>query len=351
MPSGSETADPHAGAWLGAFSAVATIVVLACAGLGAWYILHRPGPALPPSPPSIQAPAETPVPPALAPPAATSSQASPPAQPPPNATVPPEPPEFPVTTASVATILADVPTGLSVFRLAENPNIIVLDFASLPEQGRMLDRIAALTEKQELPRDRVLSPPEMTQAVQKESDGTGWFYYGHDYSVAELNRFFDLAAQQSATLSPQEAKLERLLTQLHWRNAGGKGALISLPRVGADDNVSDTTRHTILTHELSHGEYFSNPAYADFVHQFWQTALTAPERQAFRDYLAHEGYDRNSQEIMENETQAYLLFTRDPKFFTPSDVGMTAARRAELRATFQRDMPAGWLKDLLANLP
>ncbi len=263
---------------------------------------------------------------------------------------PQPPPEFPLPIASVATIFDNVPSDVSLFRLAENPNIVVLDFASLPEQGRMFDRIAALTEKQNLPRDRILTPPEMAQAEQKDSDGTGWFYYGHDYSAAELNRFFDLAARQGVTLSPQEAKLERLLTQLHWRNAGGNGALISVPRVGADDNVTKATRHAILTHELSHGEYFSNPAYADFVHQFWQTSLTAPERQAFRDYLAREGYDRNSQEIMENETQAYLLFTRDPKFFSPTDVGMTAARRAELRGVFLRDMPAGWLKDLLAGL-
>ena len=152
-------------------------------------------------------------------------------------------------------------------------------------------------------------------------------------------------------LSPEEATLRRLLIQLGWRNTTTPGAIITLPRLGADSHVTPTARSTILHHESSHGEYFTNPAYADYVHRFWEVALTAPEREAFRTFLAREGYDRGNQEIMENETQAYLLFTADPQFFTPSEVGMAPARRAELRSQFLRDMPAGWLKDLLARLP
>ena len=40
-----------------------------------------------------------------------------------------------------------VPTSLTVFRLADNPRILVLDFASLHEQGEMLNRVAAFVEK------------------------------------------------------------------------------------------------------------------------------------------------------------------------------------------------------------
>ncbi len=45
----------------------------------------------------------------------------------------------------------------TVFRFAPNPRILVLDFASLLDQGRMLNRIAALVEKSGLPHDRLLT--------------------------------------------------------------------------------------------------------------------------------------------------------------------------------------------------
>ena len=52
---------------------------------------------------------------------------------------------------------------------------------------------------------------------------------------------------------------------------------------------------------------------------------------------------------MYNEMQAYLMFTYDARFFQPSNVGMTAARRQQLAAAFLRGMPAGWLHDALAQ--
>ena len=52
-------------------------------------------------------------------------------------------PAFQIQTATEAAIGAHVPTSLTVFRLADNPRILVLDFASLHEQGKMLNRVAA----------------------------------------------------------------------------------------------------------------------------------------------------------------------------------------------------------------
>ena len=51
---------------------------------------------------------------------------------------------------------------------------------------------------------------------------------------------------------------------------------------------------------------------------------------------------------MLNEMQAYLMFTDDPHFFLPSNIDMTEARRAALRAAFRRDLPLPWLR---AELP
>ncbi len=255
-----------------------------------------------------------------------------------------------VTTATVEEIRRDDPSGLSVFRVAENPRIVVLDFASLVEQGRMLDRIAALTEKSGLPRDRIVDADELSRAIQSEGGKDPWFYYGHDYSAAELARFFAVSVHTDVALTPEEDRLRHLAEQLGLLEADSQGALISIPRVGADSNVTPGARDTILSHELSHGEYFSNPTYARYVRQFWTVALTEKEREDFRGFLERQGYDRGNPEIMENETQAYLVFTMDPRFFTPSQVGMSAERRAELRSVFLRDMPEGWLRDLLERL-
>jgi hypothetical protein len=259
-------------------------------------------------------------------------------------------PELPIETATVAQILVHQPTDLSIIRLAENPQIVVLDFASLTRQRTMLDRVAALIEKAGLPRDRILSADELDRAVKADGGVDSGFYYGHDYSAASLRRFFAIADHAHVQLTAGEALLRHLLDQLGWLKPDTVAGMISAPGVGANANVTAAARDTILTHELSHGEYFSNPAYADYVHRFFLDAITPAEQAAFRSYLAGEGYDTTNGELVENESQAYLLFTLDPKFFSPSQLHMTPVRRAELRAKFLHGMPAGWLKDVLSGL-
>jgi hypothetical protein len=259
-------------------------------------------------------------------------------------------PELSIETATVAQILVHQPTDLSIIRLAENPQIVVLDFASLKRQRTMLDRIAALIEKADLPRDRILNADELDRAVNADGDVDAGFYYGHDYSAASLRRFFTIADRAHVQLTPGEALLRHLLDRLGWLKPDTTAGLISAPGVGANANVTAAARDTILTHELSHGEYFSNPAYASYVHRFFLDIMTLAEQAAFRTYLAGEGYDSTNAGLIENETQAYLLFTPHPKFFSPSQVHMTPARRAELRAEFLHGMPAGWLKVLLSGL-
>jgi hypothetical protein len=257
-------------------------------------------------------------------------------------------PELPIEAATVAQILVHQPTNLSIIRLAENPQIVVLDFASLKRQRTMLDRVAALIEKAGLPRDRILNEDELDRAVNADGDPDAGFYYGHDYSAASLRRFFTIADHGHVLLTSEEALLRHLLDRLGWLKPDAMAGLISAPGVGA--NVTAAVRDTILTHELSHGEYFSNPAYASYVHRFVQDTMTPVEQADFRTYLVGEGYDGTNAELIENETQAYLLFTPDPKFFALSQVHMTPSRRADLRAEFLHGMPTGWLKDLLSGL-
>ena len=259
-------------------------------------------------------------------------------------------PEVIVETATVEQIRRHQSSGVAIFRLAENPQILVLDFATLVQQGSMLNRIAALTEKADLPRDRILSEAELLQAIAAGGDTPAGFYYGHDYSANALAHFFAVAERDHIRLTPEEALLRRVLGQLGWFNPGVSAGLISVPKTEADTVITQAVRDAIFTHELSHGEYFSNPAYAAYVSRFFLTMLTPVERDAFRLFLSRDGYDTENPEIVENETHAYLLYTPNPRFFAPAQVDMTAARRSELRSAFLNGMEAGWLRGVLSAI-
>jgi hypothetical protein len=240
-------------------------------------------------------------------------------------------------------------TQLTVFRLAAQPRVLVLDFASLHDQAQMLNRVAAFVEKSGLPHDRVLSDAELGTAIEARGESADTFYFGHDYAAASLARFFVLADSERIELNPAERKLRDLLRQEGWFAPGVNAAVISVPAVGSDPRITGRVRETILRHELSHGEFFSNPAYAAYVRRFWLTELTEQERSAVRGFLSHEGYDPGDEELICNEMQAYLMFTRDPLFFTPELAAMTPERLAALQVRFLSGMPTGWLRDALAS--
>jgi hypothetical protein len=263
------------------------------------------------------------------------------------------PHDFTIETANEQRILDHVPADpsedLSVFRFIANPRIFVLDFASLRDQGRMLNRTAALVEKSGVPHDRLLNDAELDSAIRAGGDTTETFYYGHDYGTASLVRFFTLADRDHVHLLSDEENLHRLMLQEGWFEPDTHAALISIPRAGANENVTLSVRATILHHELSHGEYFTNPVYAAFVHHFWADTLTSGERDRVRRQLHVLGYDAALDDVMENEAQAYLMFTDSPKFFTPDMFGLSKGRSAELRNGFFRTMPGGWLRDSLGQ--
>ena len=331
-------------------------------GLGSWLFWPHPATS-PPAPPQALAPqalapqAAAPAAPVAPPPAPTQAATAPLAAPqapspqaPPAATPPAAVPAFIIRTADRRQILADVPDHLTVFRFAANPRIVVLDFPSLRMQGLMLDRVAALIEKAGLPRDRVVSEAELLAAIHAHGDTVSTYYYGHDYSAADLARFFALAKRDHVTLNPQEQRLHALMSQLGWFAPGVQAGLITLPRLGANPYVTQEARSVILSHELSHGEFFSDPAYAAYVRHFWARTLTASERAGMRQFLGKEEYDTADRTLMLNEMQAYVMFTRDPVFFRAADIGISDARRTQLQREFLAGMPPGWLKDRLARL-
>ncbi|MBV8912020.1 MAG: hypothetical protein JOZ05_03135 [Acetobacteraceae bacterium] len=253
----------------------------------------------------------------------------------------PAPVPFAPPSATEADILADAPERRAIYRFALQPAIVVLQFPNLAEQGRMLNRIAALIEKQGYPRDRVLSHEELNARIRASGLTPETFYYGHDYRAADIIRFFALASD----LDPEELDLQELVLKLGWREHGSIGALISLVRETPNADIDNAARRTILRHELSHGVYFTDPAYVQCCYHFWNDVLTPQERVLFTAFLQREGYDPALTDLIVNETQAYLIHTHDRRFFRPVDVGLTEARADQLRRIFIADMPPGWLRD------
>lgn len=244
-------------------------------------------------------------------------------------------------------ILARAPQAPEALRFAAAPEIVVLQFASLADQADTLNRAAALLERAGYPRDRVLDLAEMDRRIRAAGDTPERVYLGHDYRAADLLRFFAVADRAGTPLTPGEQRLRRLVAEWGW-TPGITAALITLVRDDHAAGLDPAARATILRHELSHGLYFTSPAYARFARLFWAERLTEAERGRFRTFLASEGYDTGDDDLVVNETQAYLMHTADARFFNAAVVGIPARRLDALRVLFLSGMPPGWLRDCTA---
>ena len=260
------------------------------------------------------------------------------------------PPSPPIPAADEAALRAESPAVRTTLRFAPNPAIVVLDFPTLAEQGRMLNRLAAWAEKAGVPHDRLLNDADLDAAIRATGATPATYYYGHDYRASDIARFFALSESDHVLLDAEEGEL-RQLTRRAAAEPAGFGALITTVRADAANEVDAAARATILHHELSHGQYFTDPAYARFVNTVWTSVLTASERARFRTYLTAEGYDPALEDVMVNEMQAYLMHTADPRFFDPAKLGIPPARLAEIRQSFAAGMPASWLRDAVAAPP
>ena len=173
------------------------------------------------------------------------------------------------------TIRQHVATTLTVFRFAENLHILVLEFPSLIEQARMLNRVAALVEKADAPRGRVLDDDALATLIRANGYTPETFYFGHNYRAADLARFFRLARRDGIRLNASERRLHDLLHYEGWDKQDVNDALISIPPVGHPSWLGLAARATILHHELSHGEYFSVAAYSKYSGWFWKHVLVS----------------------------------------------------------------------------
>lgn len=239
-------------------------------------------------------------------------------------------------------LLATTVSRTSLYRFAPAPMILVVLFPSLHEQAVTLNRIAVFVEYAKAPHDRVLDDTALRDAIAAGHVSFDDFYEGHDYRAADLARFFATADADGIALNDAEQHLRANLNQLG-ATPPGYGALISLP--GAADGLDAPTRAAILRHELSHGLYFTDPAYASMVASFWQKTMTAAQRDGFRRFLGDGHYDTLNDDLMRNEMQAYLIHTRNARYFAPAAAGLSDTDAASLRGAFLIAMPPSWLRD------
>ncbi len=247
--------------------------------------------------------------------------------------------------ATQAEIEADEPAETHWFRFADNPRILIADFPTLAAQARMFNRLAAYAEVAGAPHDRLLSDAELARTITAAGADGDSYYYGHDYDSDTIRHFFALADRDGVRLNADEERLRQIARAQGLLAADADQAIITLPKRGADHFVDAPFRHAILTHELSHGEFFTDPGYAAYARLFWRSALNEADRARFVHFLAEGHYDTSITDLMINETQAYLMFTPDPRLFSASALGLSAAALAALRHRYREDMPAGWLRE------
>ncbi len=271
-------------------------------------------------------------------------------------TVPDAPKAAPLPQLSVAQWLSGHASDWRTGWLQEEPAVLVIEFPNLAEQGVTMNRIAALLEKTGAPRDRVLGELELAGLIALAGDTGSTFYQGHDYRSAGLARFFTLAQSQGLALNPHELRLRELLVGAGVLAAAGPGApgymspavqaLITFTATQADDpatpgneTIDARQRESIFRHELSHGRFYSRPVYQAHCRQFWREAFTEPQRERIRSYLAGAGYNRQDEELMLNEAQAFLMHTPDQRAFRAQDIGMDDIELEMLRERFWRTLP------------
>ena len=263
---------------------------------------------------------------------------------PPDAVPPPSEPVQQLPLATEAEILASHSGSYEEYRFQPQPNVIVVHFATLADQASALNRAAAMVEKAGYPRDRVLDQAELERRIKAEGSTPETFYYGHDYRAADVLRFFDAIDRSGTGMSAGEAMLRQRVAAWGWK-PGINAAMISLVQADEAAGLSRPVRATILRHELSHGLYFTSSAYAHYSHEFWDSEMTGAERAQFRSFLANEGYDTGLDDLIVNETQAYLMHTANKQFFNAQAVGIPEARLNVLRGLFLTGMPPSWLRD------
>jgi hypothetical protein len=256
-----------------------------------------------------------------------------------------------VRSADFNTILNTQLDEITVWQYSANNDIYVFDFPSLSQQGRAFNRITQLTEQFNEPYKRVLTAREMEAYLKSIRRTQANMAFGNDVLVSELVLFLNLAQNDKIELTLEEAmvrnfaisqgliKVWRKFYQANEPNV----VILSIPQIqekNADEpRVTELARRTVFSHEIAHGEYYTNPYYAKYCVNFWNSVLTDAQRNSFMRFLSNYNYSINAGELLVNETQAYLMFTPDKSSFSAAKLGVTDEELESMRAAFRRGMP------------
>jgi hypothetical protein len=217
-----------------------------------------------------------------------------------------------------------------------------------------MNRVAAMYEKRDGDRDRVLTDAQMDRLLRSSGDSVASFLQGHDYTGEMLARFFTLAPIHRVLLNDHEKQLRALLVGadvIRLEPAGafkaiGTQAVVSFTSVQADDpttpadvSVESRRRDSVLRHELSHGQFFTNANYRAYCWDFWRHRLSAAERKLFIQYLEGLDYNPRDEELMVNEMQATLMHTPDSRAFNAAALRISPAGLDALRKQFRAGDP------------
>jgi hypothetical protein len=260
--------------------------------------------------------------------------------------------------ADYSSVLNSQSEKASLFEYGGRSLILIIDFPDLVEQGKMFNRVVALIERIGAPRSRVMNNEELAQFIRSVGKSESTFAYGNDFLVSELVVFFNLADMGGIQLNAQEIALRKKLIDYRlmvertgfYQAVKPQAVILSIPQETtgklSGPQVSSLARKTILMHEISHAEYYTNPLYANYCRHFWRNVMTENQRSAFRKFLSSSSYNPDNEEMMVNETQAYLLYTPDPRAFNARLVGLKDKEIESLRTRFFSEFPEAPLAEL-----
>jgi len=241
---------------------------------------------------------------------------------------------------------------LVLWQYTDNPNIIVFDYPNLTQQGRSFNRVMQLTEQQTSePYPRVLNNEDLAKHIQAARRTMADFAFGHDILVHEFVQFYNLADRDKIELNPEEIAIrDFLLSQKLIRTWRGihqalkpNVVILSIPQTQekreTEPRITTGARYTILLHEMSHGEYYTNSYYATYCRNFWNNSLNDGQREAFKNFLSKYSYSTSGEDLLINEMQAYLMFTPDTTSFSAKKLGVSFEELEAMRDAFRKGKP------------
>jgi hypothetical protein len=264
-----------------------------------------------------------------------------------------QPIEFPAPrSATFEEILMNLERNITTFRFARQQRVLIIDFPKLSQQGAAFNRVSAFIERQRAPHDRVLSEQEFETYLQSVGKTQETLSYGNNFTIGNLVVFFNLADDRGVPLNEYERAVLGLLTRLQlvvkrtgfYQAKDPDAVVLSVPQVGAapagTQDVTLSIRTSILSHELSHAEFYTNGLYAEFCRYFWRQVLNDEQRKGFRDFFERSTYDANLEDVVINEWQAYFVHTNERAAFRGSLVGIPEEELERLRGEFKKQSAA-----------